>query len=183
MPGRFKSSKKRERDRKRLEEFLAKLCFICEDRTSPERSVPLPCCGKRLHESCLATWFKTRQGDYRCPHCRQLLSPYNIDEPFGPSGSGTPMAFQYVTFIPPVARQRYVHTWTEPVAPLGNLDNFVFSGGNNTPDWIPAEEEEDDHFYQAAYRPPPPGWAAALREIRSRLPPRQEDPNVVYRPG
>ena len=58
------------------------------------------------------------------------------------------MAFRYVTFIPPVAPQPYVHTWTERVALLGNLENFVFSGGDSTPDWIPSEEE---HFYQAAY--------------------------------
>lgn len=88
------------------------------------------------------------------------------------------MGFRHITFVPQSTLQPHGSTWNEPVAPMGDLENFIFS--DDTGDWIPSEEE---NFFRAAYRPPPPGWADALREIRSSIPPRQEDPNVVYRPG
>lgn len=88
MPGRRR--KFRRRDEERRAAFLATKCFICLDEQEAYPSSPLPCCGRRLHEGCLQTWFVKGSGrGHSCPLCKRLLIPVNSGDttPHIPDGS------------------------------------------------------------------------------------------------
>lgn len=60
-----------------MERFLISKCIICYT-PGQEPSRKLPCCSKKIHESCLQKCFhyQTKMMP-RCPHCRQQLYPIN----------------------------------------------------------------------------------------------------------
>lgn len=94
------------------------------------------------------------------------------------------MWFQNVRFIPRVmSSSPRLFTWDEPHS-MGDLENFVFT--DDTGDWIPSQDLQGDILDFTRFPPPrspPPGWHETMEEIRNSMPPREEDPGVVYRPG
>lgn len=82
-----KSRKNTKRDSARIARFNSRCC-ICLDRTV-ELLADTPCCQQTLHESCLADWCRKKPEPEvsSCPDCRQLLDPFNVDEPWGPAGT------------------------------------------------------------------------------------------------
>lgn len=149
-----KPRKNYKRDNRRLEEYLKTKCYICYERKQ-EPSIGVPCCNKRIHESCLQRGFDNayNPGDYRCPFCRQILAPYN--EPFQPNiqGGGIPIAFIHQEVNPP--RFPVFHN------------------------------EEWDWEQQPPPPPPPPGWAEEMQRIRNYYieHPRPIPEGVIFRPG
>ena len=91
-----------ERARLRLHTFLQPKCFICLDSPGEHPSRKLPCCRRFIHEACLLQCFRFAEGAVRdkCPHCRELLSPYHHTAAVIPLGP-YPFCFYRVKFPPP----------------------------------------------------------------------------------
>lgn len=181
------SPSRKARNRRRLEIHLKKRCYICYE-TKQEPSIGMPCCTKRVHETCLAKAFNMSSNllSYNCPFCRRRIIPYNIDEPFfNPDnyhGDDVPFGFSRVTFIDNHPPQH------------NNPANFEPFYGNND------DNDDDDEGWDLGieprvpempvWEPPPvqipPGFHEALNRIRANLRvnprPRVEE-NVIYRPG
>ena len=106
-----------KRNNQRLVADLQSRCYICYDRRprgeggrdfareasgreldSEERSAPLPCCNKYVHESCLAKCFYHAPHNKNCPFCREVLTPLNVNEAVPAGCRGTIMRFSQVTF-------------------------------------------------------------------------------------
>lgn len=84
----------------RMERFLQTKCVVCKDAGElPSRR--LSCCSQFCHEGCLLECFRRATGSVktRCPHCRQILIPYNGEEDTPPVPPGSfPFAFQFIQY-------------------------------------------------------------------------------------
>lgn len=149
-----------KRSRRRMERHLRQRCKICAARQQ-YNPVPLPCCNGAayIHESCLLRVFQSsvHANDYRCPYCRQLLIPYNADEPFRPEPGheGYPFPFYHHTFI---SLRGDHQPWNDD-----DIAFYFLDENNETPE---NNNDLGDIPSPPVTLTPPSGWTEFMRQMR-----------------